>query len=171
MSNNVSSFQEDDWIDDSSEIQIELDQTEIEEIEYLCRDYLKGEIIPGYFKLKIFWKNKVQWKFSKVFKKYTEFNHYICLMNWILCILCFEHHKVFWKIIKNYVLLFRFVVNKLMLIDGVLQVLFTRFRFTKQNYDFDWRKGRLYFLILQRYQCHKYRKFIVVQLFKLNLMC
>ena len=51
MSNNVSSFQEDDWIDDLSEIQNELDQTEIEEIEYLCRDYLQGEIIPGSFKL------------------------------------------------------------------------------------------------------------------------
>ena len=51
MSNNVSSFQEDDWIGDLSEIQNELDQTEIEEIEYLCRDYLQGGFIPGYFKL------------------------------------------------------------------------------------------------------------------------
>ena len=51
MSNNVSSFQEDDWIDDLSEIQNELDQTEIEEIEFLCRDYLQGEFIPGSFKL------------------------------------------------------------------------------------------------------------------------
>ena len=51
MSNNVSSFQEDYWIDDLSEIQNELDQTEIEEIEYLCRDYLQGKIIPGSFKL------------------------------------------------------------------------------------------------------------------------
>ena len=71
MSNNVSSFQEDYWIDDLSEIQNELDQTEIEEIEYLCRDYLQGKIIPGSFKLwSIFEKKKknVQWKFSKVLK-------------------------------------------------------------------------------------------------------
>lgn len=51
MSNNVSSFQEDDWIDDSSEIQIELDQTEIEEIEFLCKNCLQGEFIPESFKL------------------------------------------------------------------------------------------------------------------------
>ena len=68
MSNNVRSFQEDDWIDDLSEIQIELDQTEIEEIEYLCRDYLKGEIIPGYFKLKIFFKKKFSEKFQRFLK-------------------------------------------------------------------------------------------------------
>ena len=51
MSNNVSSFQEDNWIDELSEIQNELDQTEIEEIEFLCKDYLQGEFIPGSFKL------------------------------------------------------------------------------------------------------------------------
>ena len=58
MSNNVSSLQEDDWIDDISEIQNELDQTEIEEIEFLCRDYLQGEFIPGSFKLWSFFEKK-----------------------------------------------------------------------------------------------------------------
>ena len=71
MSNNVSSFQEDDWIDNLSEIQNELDQTEIEEIEYLCRDYLKGEFIPGSFNLEAFLKKKK--KFSlKIFKRFKK---------------------------------------------------------------------------------------------------
>ena len=50
MSNNVIRFHEDDWIEDLSEIQNDLDETEIEEIEYLCRDYLQGVFIQGYFK-------------------------------------------------------------------------------------------------------------------------
>ena len=90
MSNNVSSFQEDYWIDDLSEIQNELDQTEIEEIEYLCRDYLQGKIIPGSFKLwSIFEKKKKRSvKIFKGFKKYTEFNRYIYFW-WIgFCVYC-----------------------------------------------------------------------------------
>ena len=51
MNNNVSSPQEDDWIDDLSEIENDLDQTEIEEIKFLCRDYLQGEFILGSFTL------------------------------------------------------------------------------------------------------------------------
>ena len=42
-------------------------------------------------------------------------------------------------------------MNKLMLIDWVLQVLFTRFKFTEHNYNFDQRELRLYFLVLQRF--------------------
>ena len=51
MNNNASSFQEDDWINDLSEIQNELDQTEIEEIEFFCKNCLQGEFIPESFKL------------------------------------------------------------------------------------------------------------------------
>ena len=69
MSNNVSSFQEDDWIDNLSEIQNELDQTEIEEIEYLCRDYLQGEFIPGSFKLEAFLKKKKK-NSLKIFERF-----------------------------------------------------------------------------------------------------
>ena len=49
MSNNINRFQEDDWIDDLSEIQNELSKTEVEEIEFLCKDYLQGELIPRSF--------------------------------------------------------------------------------------------------------------------------
>lgn len=51
MNNNVNSFEEDDWIDDLSEIQNDLDQSEIEEIKFLCKDYLQGEFILVSFKL------------------------------------------------------------------------------------------------------------------------
>lgn len=97
MNNNVSSFQEDDWIGDLSEIQNDLDQTEIEEIKFLCRDYLQGEFILGSFKLRSFLLKKKK-KFQK--NCCTEFNHYICLMNWILCILCFEPHKISLRLLK-----------------------------------------------------------------------
>ena len=50
MNNNVNKFQKDDWIDDLPEIQNELSKTEVEEIEFLCKDYLQGELIPGSFK-------------------------------------------------------------------------------------------------------------------------
>lgn len=47
MNNNVkSSTQEDGWIDDLSEIQIDLSKTEIENVEFLCKDYVQGEMIP-----------------------------------------------------------------------------------------------------------------------------
>ena len=46
MNNNVNKFQKDDWIDDLPEIQNELSKTELEEIEFLCKDYLQGELIP-----------------------------------------------------------------------------------------------------------------------------
>ena len=60
MNNNVNSFQEDDWIDDLSNIQNELSKTEIEEIEFLCKDHLQGELIPGSFKFcsLLFYKKK-----------------------------------------------------------------------------------------------------------------
>ena len=67
MSNNVSSFQEDDWIDNLSEIQNELDQTEIEEIEYLCRDYLQGEFILNF---KAFFKKKKKKQFYENFQRF-----------------------------------------------------------------------------------------------------
>ena len=51
MNNNISSFHEDGWIDELSEIRNELDQTEIDEIEFLCKDYLQGELIPESFKV------------------------------------------------------------------------------------------------------------------------
>ena len=75
MNNNINSFQEDDWIDDLSEIQNELSKTEVEEIEFLCKDYLQGELIPGYFKF-----------CTLLFYKFTKFVyqfrfHVCCALN------------------------------------------------------------------------------------------
>ena len=77
MNNNINSFQEDDWIDDLSEIQNELSKTEVEEIEFLCKDYLQGELIPGYFKFctLLFCNNnkKIQGAFSKFLRCCAKF--------------------------------------------------------------------------------------------------
>lgn len=45
MNNNIISFHEDGWV------QNELDQTEIDDIEFLCKDNLQGELIPESFKV------------------------------------------------------------------------------------------------------------------------
>ena len=60
MNKNINSFQEDDWIDDLLEIQNELSETELEEVEFLCKDYLQGELILGSFKFcsLLFYKKK-----------------------------------------------------------------------------------------------------------------
>ena len=60
MNKNINRFQEDDWIDDLLEIQNELSETELEEVEFLCKDYLQGELIPGSFKFcsLLFYKKK-----------------------------------------------------------------------------------------------------------------
>ena len=48
MNNYISSvneFEDDDWIDNLSEIQDELQQSEISKAEFLCKDYLGGKLI------------------------------------------------------------------------------------------------------------------------------
>lgn len=51
MNNSISSFHEDGWIYELSEIRNELDQTEIDEIEFLHKDSFQGELIPESFKI------------------------------------------------------------------------------------------------------------------------
>ena len=48
MSNNISSFDGGDCVNDISEILNQLKQSEKDEIEFLCKDFLKSELIPAF---------------------------------------------------------------------------------------------------------------------------
>ena len=48
MNNSINCFDEDDRIEDLSEIRNRLSQSEKEEIEFLLKDYVEGEWIPGF---------------------------------------------------------------------------------------------------------------------------
>ena len=50
MSNNISSFDGGDCVNDLSEILNQLKQSEKDEIEFLCKDFLKSELIPAFWK-------------------------------------------------------------------------------------------------------------------------
>ena len=86
MNKNKSSFLEDDWLDDLSDIQNELDQTEVEEIEFLCKDYLKGELIPisvNIYSLLLWNEKNSKFKNSKsvkFLKYHAKFWSPVCLM-------------------------------------------------------------------------------------------